>query len=565
MKTSLLMLVACCVTVLAVEQPVLRLESVTTIVRPGHLMRATLRADGMSSDPVQVALALLQGNQQIARLDLPLDDGRRLHAGVVAVLSPTTAIHDDGSRLRLVATLSRHGQLFHQAQHELDSLAHLRAQFLALDSAFGVTTEPLPALWLEQAAERVLAEPTLRTCADLAAVCRDLAAWQRGDRTDSTGLGRHLLALRDPVDGSVQPLRIHRPMPPVSGPAALWLSDPPQASKGDWPLPPTSAIGPLLAAGWTVIEAYPAGDATWTGCAPRRALLAWQAAGQQGPAIVIGHGRSAHAALLLAEQAPSAVAGIILIEGQMPRPPTAHANDERWVQAWAGRHGGSNFDALTGIPVVAFGPGNEAMARWLHGAHAANLALTTDADWLATFRPQRGIRPPAVRQRSPLPGIDAGPVAIIVGTGEHVAAAEANRLLADAVVRAWSEHAHAAPIVHLDTIDPVLVADHHLICIGSPRSHRLLAHLMGHGFDPHAQWDERSLQVGSTTWLRAERRPLAIRRPRPERHDRVVVILDGGPSWPTGSLPGTDWADLLIGPGPAGTPPLHQWFDSDWR
>lgn len=566
MNSGLLFLLAACwVPVLAVESPALRLESVTSIVRPGHLVRATLRADDMSRDPVQVAIALLQGNQQVARADLDLDDGRRLTAGVVAVLTQTTAIDGTGPRLHLVATLSRNGQLFRQVQHDIDSLAHLRAEFLALDNAFGVTTDALPALWLEQAAERVLAEPTLRICADLAAVCRDLAAWQRGNRTVSTGPGRHLLALRDPVDGSVQPLRVHRPLPPATGPTALWLSDPPQASKGDWPLPPALEIAPLLAAGWTVIEAYPAGDASWSGCAPRRALLTWQAAGQDGPAIVIGHRRSAHAALLLAEQAPSTIAGVVIIDGQMPRPPAAVDGDVQLAQAWATRHGGNRPARLTGIPVVVTGTTDALLTGWLAAAQAAGVSLTTDVDWLTTFLPQVGTMPPQPRLRAPLPGIDAGPVAIVVGTGEHVAAAEANRVLADAVVRAWSEHAHAAPAVHTDAIDVDLLADHHLICIGSPRSHRILAHLIERGLDPHAQWDERTIQIGGTAWLRAERRPLAIRRPRPERPGRVVVILDGGPSWAPGSLPGTDWADLLIGGGTAGVPPVRRWFDSDWR
>lgn len=544
----------------AAQSPTLTLEPTTGVVRPGHLVRAHLSAVGLGSEPVQVAVALLQGDRQLARMDLDLDDGRRLNAGIRAVLDPPSAVDGEGPPLRLIVTVSRGAQHLAQAQQPIDSLEHLRARFLRLDRAFGGGADPLPALWLEQAAERVLAEPTLRMCADLAAACRDLEAWQRGVRIAADTPGVHLLALRDPVDGSVQPLRLHRPVGEARGPISLLLSDPPQPSKGDWPLPKTSVTAPLLAAGWTVVEAYPAGDHAWSGCAPRRAWLAWRQAGFTTAPVVIGTGRSAHAALLLAERQPSQVAGVVLIDARLPSPP----RDVDLARAWGWRHGGTRPELLNGVPIVVTGSRDALLSRWLIATQNSGIPITTADDWLTGFHPGRGAAAPIPTPRAPLPGIDPGPITVVIGTGEHVAAAQANRALAEAFVRACATHAQGTPVVRTDTADLATMVDHHLVLIGSPRSNQILAQLVARGLDPRAVWDQRSITAGGESWLRADRRPLAIRRPRPGAPGRIVLILDGAPSWSPDALPGADLADLYAASLGAG-PPLRQWFDSDWR
>ncbi len=100
-----------------------------------------------------------------------------------------------------------------------------------------------------------------------------LDAWLAGSRTVAPRPGRNDLALRDPVDGSVQPWRLH--LPPVSGPfpCVLLLAPPRGLGKARWPAWDARQVQAALDAGAAVLECYPAGDRQWNGAALRRVAL----------------------------------------------------------------------------------------------------------------------------------------------------------------------------------------------------------------------------------------------------------------------------------------------------
>jgi len=549
----------------AAENP-LRLEGISEPLRSQHLFRVTVQAD-LSAADVTLAVALLQGDRQLARADVILDDGRRLAAGVRVVLGIPEAVAGDGPPVRVVATVQAAGMVTLQASREVRSLEHLRSRFVRLNQAFGEAPPALPQLWLEQAAEWVLAEPTLATCENLDAVCRSLESWQQGQRPPTMDPGVHLLAMTDPVDGSVQPLRLHRPLSPQPDRWILLLSDAATARKSVWTLPPTALMDPWLDAGWTIVEAYPAGDRDWKNGAARRALLSWQAAGPPtGTApVLVGWGQSATAAVGLALQKPTAYRGVMvwnpLLGKELTETTGGRSRDLRYGPALPqGRL----------LPVSVLGPSDAAVSAWM--AHLPGLAVASlpDSGWTPAQIPLiAATETPALasfRQRAPLPGIDPGPVTVVIGTGESQAAHRDNALLAESYLHAWAQIAQGVPTTSTDDVTLKSLRGQHLVLIGSPRSNRILAELIQQGLDPRATWDERQITCLGHTWLRAEKRPLLIRRPNPKDPRSVVVIVDGGADWTPDYLPGVNRSDAWVGALIPGAPPmLEQWFDSDWR
>src|SRR5690606_15019043 len=143
---------------------------------------------------------------------------------------------------------------------------------------FGPRPDPLPALWLEQAAGAALSPRPAQSTEVLRQTCDALESWLDGVRPERDGAGSQQDAYRDPVDDSVQPLWLHRPDGAAADRAVLLLRGQLTVTKDAWTAAPGRYVRPWLDAGLTVVEAYPAGDRSWTGFAPRRAGLAWNAA-----------------------------------------------------------------------------------------------------------------------------------------------------------------------------------------------------------------------------------------------------------------------------------------------
>jgi hypothetical protein len=156
----------------------------------------------------------------------------------------------------------------------LNKVAGLVAQLRA-----GGETDPLPWLWAEQAAELGGGGASAASIGAVAAIGTRLAGWLAGERTATSDR-----ALRDPVDGSVQPYRLR--LPRGDGPHPLLVLLPaaqPALGKARWPAADARLVDAALAAGIAVVECYPAGDLAWNGAARRRIALTIAAAAAVAP------------------------------------------------------------------------------------------------------------------------------------------------------------------------------------------------------------------------------------------------------------------------------------------
>lgn len=155
---------------------------------------------------------------------------------------------------------------------------------------------------------------------------------------------------------------------------------------------------------------------------------------------------------------------------------------------------------------------------------------------------------------------------VVIGTGESAAAQADNRDLGQAFATAWAAHAQGRVRLMPDTgLDETSLPGQHLVLIGNVRSNLLLARLTARAALP-VQWDARTLTIGSDIFLRAERRAFALAWPHPAHDGRLLVILDGGPSWTATGLPLAGLPDLLVGGRNAGDPPaVQRTFGNDWR
>ena len=106
----------------------------------------------------------------------------------------------------------------------------------------------------------LLAEGEAISLADYARFQRGFGGWQ---------------SVIDPVDGSLQPVRIHR----LSGAKRVFilaagLVDDDRGPGARWPEVPSAWLTAAAAAGVDVVEVFPGGDTTWSGPAARRIPLA---------------------------------------------------------------------------------------------------------------------------------------------------------------------------------------------------------------------------------------------------------------------------------------------------
>ncbi|MBA3698816.1 MAG: hypothetical protein H0W78_08175 [Planctomycetes bacterium] len=624
------------------------LASADPVVRHGLIWRCRITGDipttRFSDGPYNAQVALTQGGTTLASQDFPLTRLGQLLGGIDVVLVPATPPNGDAN-IDLTITVS--DRLRRDLQHLTRQLPtplllqrRLEQQQRQLRERGDL--DPLPALWLEQAGELLLDGPSLATCHQLLDLGGRLERWLAGERTPEI-----LRALRDPVDGSVQPYRLHLPAEgPVTALVVLLIEPARPLRKCAWPPVPPAWLAAARAAGCAVVEVYPAGDVAWNGIAQARvwttiaAAITADARLRDAPLVLVGNGRGAEAAVALAEQHPLRLRSLGLIEARLP---VSAALPVEPHQRWLALHRAGERPAhLLGTTVVLADAGSPATRLWCGRlALAGNVPLTVDAGatqvefWQALLRtttaprrdwmilaPQRlgrlhieamsdwgiaaslsedaaGIRTTGIarlRSDEPLParldgkpyraptsaapaprkhlGQATGPVAayangpftVVIGTGESAAAQAENRALAQAFTLAWAAHAGGRVRLVEDTgLSDESLPGQHLVLIGNPRSNLLLARLAARTTLP-VHWDARSVSAFGQTFLRAERRALALAWPHPAHDGRLLVILDGRPAWNAQGLPLAGLPDLLIsGPAQEDPPAVERTFDNEWR
>jgi hypothetical protein len=443
-------------------------------VRPPLLWRATVAIIGeaQARAPLRLDLSLEADGRTLASATIPVATLAGLAAGVDVVLAPTTAPPTTVTLLVRAVDVERRLDL--RLERHLPTPGSLRA---GLERRLPTLASPLDRLHAEQSAELLQADPP-----SLAAVHRLIALAAPADAQDCEQ------ALVDPLDGSVQPWRLHRP-PSAPRSLAVLLRPGRDLRKCDWPPPPPAWLAAAAQAGCLVAEPYPAGDRDGTGILRHRAALVVAAARSQG------------------------------------------------------------LDRLPLLVAAAEGLAGAAIAAGLEAPLAAG-DLADPASW----DPARAAVQPAVPAPGGLAGWFRRPFVVVVGTGEHLAAALEARRLADAFAGAWARHAHGiVPVVADTSYDEARWNRHDLVLVGSPRGNALAARLLS-GPPPTAlpvRWDERSLQWAAADGspreaLRSIRLPVAISASLATAPGRRVLLLDGAPSWRAdGSLPladqGGDW------------------------
>lgn len=632
----------------AAEGWTIQLASSDPVVRHGLIWRCRLTGDipgpRFNDGPYVAQVALTQGGTTLATQDFPLARLGQLVGGIDVVLVPA-APPDGNQAIDLTITVSDRSR--RDLQHLTRRLPTPLFLQRGLEQQQRLLRErgdhdPLPALWLEQAGELLLNGPSLATCHQLIDLGARLDRWLAGERQPQI-----MRALRDPLDDSVQPYRLHLPGDGAVTLLAVVLAEPPRPlRKCAWPNLPAAWLAAARSAGCAVLEVYPAGDAAWNGIARQRVWSVIAAASAADPRLakvpvaLVGSGHGAAAAVALTEDHPLRVQAVGLIAARLPPsealPVEPHA---RWL---ALHRAGERPAHLLGTTVVLADPGDAATRAWSgrmmlagnapvvagKGATQADfwqgLTRTTTAprrDWmvLAPTRIGRlhiealsdwgiagslsedttGVRtfgiarlrsdeplpstvdgkpyrapgaPPAPPRKhlgqatGPLAAYAGGPFTVVVGTAESAAAQAENRALAQAFATAWASHAQGRVRLVADTgLDETALPGQHLILIGNPRSNLLLARLTERTTLP-VQWDARSVTVAGQSFLRADRRAIALAWPHPAHDGRLLVILDGRPAWTATGLPLAGLPDLLIsGPTPEDPPAVLRTFGNDWR
>ncbi len=533
----------------------LRLAWCDDLLRPPLLLRCRIERDVSSVDhdagPYILQASLEHGGRVLATAEEPLAHLGQLRDGVSLVLAPDAidpAHAEEPALLSItlanpsrtrIERITRTIQLPRALARELDRTVHGMSSRGERD--------PLPWLWAEQGQELVAAGVSAGTCRGLAGILDLLRGWESGKRAADADADAGTIAFRDPTDDSVQPERHHRPSAMV-GQAYVFAGSTSAPRKSAWPLPPWQWLPAAAAAGIELIECYPAGDLAWDDIAVLRAESRLRQPVKPGaPARValVGQGRGAAAAVRLACLCPERVASVDLVDPLLPTDAPLPPN---------------------GIRIRASGDGNAGFRAWRERAILGDAPPSPDeaSFWIPAPAPAFVARA-AIDRAAILPALSTrmtryaeGPFVIVVGTREHAAAQADNHDLAQRFTVAWAAHAHGLPRRIDDTaFDPRSWRGYHLVLIGNPRSNRVLADLVADGLPLPASWDSRRITVttgtGVETWLRSERRALALVSARPRDPAHVVVVLDGAPSWSDAGLPLSGLPDISISP-PASRP-----------
>ncbi len=654
---ALLLLV--CATLLPGEDlPEPRLVECDTVVRDGLAFRCRVSVgDGPDDDrtTLRLSVTLDQDGVELANAVLPGVTRAQLRLGIPVTLFPDLSAvgHPLAEAHLRIAVAGVAGQP-RSVERVLPTPRQLQARLEAFATRLQdhpAADDALPWLWLEEAAERMQGTPSLATCSALAGLQPALAGWLDGRRSTASAPGDVDGALRDPIDGSVQPWRLHLPAAPggVRLPVALVLCAAPPGPKHLWSQLPATWLAAARGAGIAVVEVYPAGDSAWNGIALQRAWPTLAAAGRAWPSLdtaqvaLIGVGSGAAGAIRLAEDQPERVRALAVVDGHLPA-----------AQASVGGAAGTRWDDLqlpgarpahlAGIAILRGAGGDAALQDWWQRAGRAGARLSgivdapdQDAWWrsLATAPPIAAVvsqervviapgavpgaqveelaawgsagsvvvtpgdppryatvgigalrcaapravvtglaparpAPAGPRKRlgqatGPISTYATGPFAMVVGTGESLAARTDNRAVAQAFRKAWAQHAQGlARMVDDVRFRARDFPSENLVLIGNPLSNQVLAQLAEATALPVA-WDARTVACCGQRWSRAEGRSVVLCWPHPAGDGRLLVVIDGLPPLGEG-LPLAGLPDLVIG-GTVGQPAPAVWklFGNDWK
>jgi hypothetical protein len=258
--------------------------SVLGPARQDGLLRVAIRQAGLPAGPLHVHADLLDEAGSAAEANADLSDASALGHGIVLVLAPTRS---GGGSMQVQVTLTR------PVPGDTPLITSRRCAVATPDAALNAALiaaealrrsgeqNPQPWLWAEQAAELLAGGASSASANEVDAIAERLRRWQGGWRPAPPQTGRSELALRDPIDDSVHPWRLHLPPGPGPHPIAVVLDTPERApSKVRWPDWNGRLLADALAAGVAVIEIHPAGDRRWDGAAWRRIPLVLAQAGR---------------------------------------------------------------------------------------------------------------------------------------------------------------------------------------------------------------------------------------------------------------------------------------------
>lgn len=372
------------------DAPTLAITPGDSWVRAGLAFRCRVTSAIPASDPTRgpyrLHLGLVQGGATLAEVDFDLVNLGQLDQGVQAVLFPKPAgdaLDERPVLLQAILTNPAVSEVV-RAEQRLDTPLSLQRALEADWREFRTgasASAPEPALWFEQAGERMLDGASLAALDDLSGIRSRIADWRAGRWKPSTSDAE--LAIRDPVDGSVQPYRVHLPPGTDRVPVVLVLAGLDAApGKSRWPALPADWLTAARGTGAAVVMAYPAGDLHWTGVAPRRALLSLGDACARLPRLdgtrvaLFASTSAASGAIALAEQQPGRFTALALAD------PRLAANDTG-SNPTIGEAGGRPAH-LVPLPMFITGRADAATSAWHSRVERAGGTVTTGLPGPAT-------------------------------------------------------------------------------------------------------------------------------------------------------------------------------------
>lgn len=390
-------------------------EAATVVITPGDVwvraglaFRCRVTSATPASDPTRgpyrLHVGLVQGGATLAEAEFDLVNLGQLDQGVQVVLFPQPVgevLDERPVQLQAILTNPTVSEIA-RAEHRLDTPLSLQRALEADWREFQQGTGRAaaePALWLEQAGERMRDGASLATLDELSAIRTRLAEWRAGRWKPSTTDAE--LAIRDPVDDSVQPYLVHLPPGTDRVPVVLVLAGfDAVPGKARWPTLPQTWLTAARTAGVALVVAYPAGDLTWTGVAPRRAMITLADAGARLPRLdgtrvaLVGSANGATGVIALAEHLPGRFTALALVH---PRLTPSALNGAPTVADAGGRPA-----HLVALPLFVTGQSDAATSAWHARVERAGGTVTvglpgpeTTAFWSALAR---SAAPPAPRE-----------------------------------------------------------------------------------------------------------------------------------------------------------------------
>ena len=252
------------------------------LVRTGVLFRCSVSGE-VTTEARYLNVAVVDAGVVLAACILELSSPLQLARGITVVLDPSRAAAAPIIQVRV--SDAEHRPLIRQ-QLAVSGTVRIAPASRALP------TDAMSRLLAEQVSElQQIPVPTLAQQTLVTELNRRLAG-------GSPAAGPLLLAVPDPVDGSVQPARLHGvPGATSAQPLAILLRPEPGQTKSAWKALPPAWLAAAAQAGIAVLEVYPAGDLTLTGVARRRAAQAEALARQAVPGLQASWPIVAHAGL----------------------------------------------------------------------------------------------------------------------------------------------------------------------------------------------------------------------------------------------------------------------------